>query len=211
MRMEIIQKSKNVEAERSIDQRKLIQKRIYVPQVLLIECKNDLNIYAPATSYKLSLILNMHNIIPICIEGEGLSPFVDALFIAQLHLKTGTTDVFIASTDPKNSINYEFIHIREYVNNSLKNKNFLIQPDNTPSEDDENNIHDWSIILRSQKSELHQNSLKNNLLTLRPDYNTAYDLLKLINDHQRTQNSKYGAIYVANPYKNINNKEQPNA
>jgi len=213
MLMEIIQKSKNIEIKQFVNCRMLIKKRIlYDPQALLIECKNDLDIYAPATSYKLALMLNMPKIIPVCIEGEGLSPFVDALFIAQLHLKTGTTDVFIGSTDPKDSIKFEFIHVRAHENNSLKTGNFLIQPNNIPSESNEYYVHDWAIILRPRKSECYQNSLHNGLSILKPDFNSVYDLLKLINDRQLVQNGcKHGSIYIANPYKSINNMENPNA
>lgn len=210
MLMEIIKKPKNVEIKESVNCRGLSKKNVlYDPQPLLIECKNKLDIYAAATSYKLAIMLHMPQIIPVCIEGEGLSPFTDALFVAQLHLKTGTTDVFIGATDPTDSIRCEFIHVRAHENNSLQSGNFLLQPNNTQSESDEQYVYDWAIVLRKKKSGCYENSLNNDLPMLKPDYNSVYDLFKFINDRQLIQNSRYGSIRITNPYKNINDTEEP--
>ena len=196
MRMEIIQKSNNIKTNLYVNHRDITKKNVlYEPEALLIECKNKLDINDHASSYKLALMLNMPQIIPTCIEGEGLAPFVDALFIAKLHLKTGTTDVFIGTTDPANRTRCEFIQVRTHKNNSLHSENMLLQPYNTQSEINEQYVHDWALVLK-KKDGCHQNSLNNGLPILKREYDSVYVFLKFINDHQLIQNCKYGSIHI---------------
>lgn len=72
--------------------------------VILIELKNNYNSQKPSSVYELATLLGMPTVIPVSIEGSGLAPFINALFIANLQLKSDASAVVIVVKQPSDNI-----------------------------------------------------------------------------------------------------------
>lgn len=74
--------------------------------VVLIECKNEFDAGRPASAYEIAYILGIPTALTVSIEGDGISPFLNALFIAHLHLRDDAASVIVVAS-PVSSISSE--------------------------------------------------------------------------------------------------------
>ncbi|CCO22311.1 hypothetical protein [Maridesulfovibrio hydrothermalis] len=68
--------------------------------VLMIECKNEYDSEKPASAYEIAQLLGISTALPVSVEGHGISPFLNALYIASLHLRANTSSVIIVAKPP---------------------------------------------------------------------------------------------------------------
>lgn len=68
--------------------------------VLMIECKNEYDSEKPASAYEIAQFFGIPTVLPVSVEGHGISPFLNALYIASLHLRANTSSVIIVAKPP---------------------------------------------------------------------------------------------------------------
>ncbi len=66
--------------------------------VVLIECKNEYDAGKPASAYEIADLLGIPTALTVSIEGYGIHPFLNALFIAHYHLIGSTASVIIVAS-----------------------------------------------------------------------------------------------------------------
>ena len=72
--------------------------------VLMVECKNEYDSEKSASAYEIAQLLGVPTVLPVSIEGHGISPFLNALYIASLHLRANTSSVIIVAKHPAGDI-----------------------------------------------------------------------------------------------------------